>query len=281
MSVGTKRTWSGLVSYANGAATKPNEIRRIIANCMYWVTAVEPFGLFDWGDENLLVQAATYRLSVNCLLSWLCSDAQSEERTTLQQSALAFLREHTGHIKGVSLKEVCYNPADVEKFDYTTEELEKFREEHKSYWTDWKDSPLGILTPSKDYDDIADPICDFVLSEYQKYRSREYSRRDKQLSPPFPIFICPKCKKLVMPKRTGRKKYCTECSDHARAERYRQKASPDENRDYQWLYRLRQLGPNLRKVRLGNSKVRERLKAIKARQRESPRCQRLILDMRL
>jgi hypothetical protein len=279
-----RRIWAGLVSYANGATTKPGEIRRIIADCMPWVAAVEPFGLLDpiWPDENLLRQAAEYRPSIDALLRWLCS-AKSEERDKLDGQVLSFLREHTQHIGGMRLKEVFYNPADVEKLNYTPAELEHLKEVHDRYWADWKNSPLGILTPSKEYYDIADPICDFVLSEYQKSRNREQSRKDKKPVPVVPIFVCPNpaCKKLVMPERTGRKKYCSDCSDHARAEKYRKKASPNENRDYQWLYRLKHTESTLRKVRLRDPKVRGRLKEIKASQPHSSRCQNLIQDMRL
>lgn len=265
------------MSYANNVATKPDEIRRIVADCMDWVTAVEPFGLL-WGDEPLLSQASAYRGSVDALLRFLCS-AKSEERDMLGQQAIGFLDEHTQHIGGMRLKEVCYDPADAEKLNYTPAELERFKEEHDRYWADWKNSPLGILTPSKEYRDIADPICDFVLSEYQESRNREQSRKDRKPRPTVPIFVCPNCKKLVMPERTGRKKYCSDCSDRARAEKYRQKAPSDENKDYQWLYRLRHLEPDQRKARLRISKFRERLEEVKARQGNSPRCQRLILDM--
>lgn len=278
----TKRAWAGLMKYANGLATEASELRRILADCMDWVDAVEPFGLLDpimGGDEKLLRQAVEYRPSVHGLLLWVCS-TKSKERDELGQQAQCFLREHTEHIGGMRLKEVFYNKADVESL-FPPTEWDRLKEEHNKIWADWKDSPLGILAPSKEYQDIADPICDFVLSEYQKYRNREYSRRDKKRGPPFPIFICPSCKKLVMPERTGRKKYCDECSDRARASKYRQKASPDENKDYQWLYRLRKLGSDVRKDRLRNLKVRERLKEVKARQRNSSRCQNLIQDMRL
>jgi hypothetical protein len=284
MDASTRRAWTGLVNFANGVAAEAGELRRTIANCMHWVTAVEPLGLLDpmlLPDQELLRQVLEYRSSIEVLLRWLCSEPESDERNTLRQQALDFLRVHTGHIKGVRLKEVFYNQADVEKLNYPPAEMERLKEEHDKYWADWKDSPLGILTPSKDYEDIADPICDFLLSEYQKYRSRERNRRDQEPPPAFPIFTCPRCNKLVMPERTGRKKYCSDCSDLARAEKYRQKAPNDENRDYQWLYRLRKMNPDLRRLRLRSPKGQERLKEIKARQRNSSRCQRLILDMRL
>ena len=279
-----KRAWDGLVSFANGVAADGAELRRIFADCMPWVTAVEPLGLLDMmHDQNLLEEAREYRPLVNVLLRWLASKPKSEERTSLQQQAMSFLHEHTEHIGGVRLKEVCYILDDVEKLNYTQTELEKFKEEHDRYWKGLKneESPLGIWTPSKDYRDVADPVCDFLLSEYQKYRDKEYSRRDKTPAPPVPIFVCPNCNKLVMPKRAGKKKYCSDCSDRARAEKYREKASPNENRDYQWLYRLKQMGPTLRRVRLRNPKNQERLKEIKARQRDSSRCQSLLLDMGL
>jgi hypothetical protein len=296
MDVRTKRTWAGLVSYANGAATEPGEIRRIIGDCMPWVAAVEPFGLLDpmlVDEQGLLKLALEYRPSVEVLLRWLCSEPKSKERSSSHWQALGFLREHGQHIRGMHLKEVYYDAEGVEQFNYTAAERESLREEQGRIWdaaryktrdhklagTDF--SPFGILAPSKEYKDFADPICDFVLSEYQRYLNREYNRRDKKPAPLVPIFVCPNCNKLVMPERVGRKQYCSNCSDRARAEKYRQTASPDENRDYQWLYRLRHLEPTLLRVRLRTSKVRERLKEVKARQRDSSRCQSLLLDMRL
>ena len=77
----TKRVWAGVVNYANGVATDPSELRRIIADCMPWVTASEPFGLLDpiGDDEELLNQALKYRTSVYGLLRWFCN-AKSKER---------------------------------------------------------------------------------------------------------------------------------------------------------------------------------------------------------
>lgn len=278
----TKRAWAGLANLANGIAIDAGQIRRILADCMHWVAAIEPFGLLDlMRDEELLRQAEEYRHSIEGLLRWLSSDSQSSEGNRVQQQCLSFLREHTEHIGGMRLKEVCFSLPDLEKLNYSQAELERFKEEHDAYWKNWEDFPLGILAPSKDYKDIADPICDFLLSEYQRRRSKERHRKDKKPPPIVPTFVCPRCNKLVMPDRTGKKKYCSECSDRARAEKYRDSASPDENKDYQWLYRLRKAEPGVRKMRLRKLKDKKRLNEIKERQRESSRCQSLLLDMRL
>src|SRR4029077_10951599 len=141
--------------------------------------------------------------------------------------------------------------------------------------------PLGLLIPSKDYRDLADPICDFLSSEYERYLNREISRKDKKGAPLVPIFVCPRCDKLVMPERTGRKKYCSVCTESARAEKYRQRAPAAEGKDYQWLYRLRRKEPGSRSVFLRNQRNQERLEQIKLRQKKSSRCQGLLLDMHL
>ena len=296
MDARTKRAWAGLVSYANGVAAEASELRRILADCMDSVAAVEPFGLLDLilgGDEELLRQAVAYRPSVEGLLRWLCSKPKSKERASFHWQSLDFLREHGQHIRGMYLKEVVYDARRVAEFNYSAAERESFREDQdrifaaaqyttrdgKLAGTDF--SPFGILAPSKEYEDFADPICDFILSDYQRYLNREYVRRDKKPAPLVPIFVCPACNKLVMPERVGRKRHCSECSDKARAEKYRQKASPSENKDYQWLYRLRQKDSGLRKSLLRKPNNQKRLREIKARQQKSHRCQNLIRDMRL
>jgi hypothetical protein len=84
-----------------------------------------------------------------------------------------------------------------------------------------------------------------------------------------------------MPKRIGRRQYCSNCSDRARAVKYRQKASLDEGRDYAWLYRLKREEPTTRNARLRQKKVQERIREIKSRQKESSRCQGLLQAMNL
>jgi hypothetical protein len=297
MDATTKRAWTGLVNYANGNATH-SEIGFTVAACMGWVAAVAAFGLFDWiGTTDLIIQAKQYRSGVDILLRFLCSRPRSAERTSLRSPALDFLVEHGQHIGAMDLTEIRYNEQvdnSLQNLGYTPSERESFKEQSDKIWhnaqylphgqhttagTDWL--PLGIKVPTREYRDLADPICDFLMSEYQKYLNRLPTRRDKEPPPAVPIFVCPRCNKLVMPERTGRKTYCSVCTDSARAEKYRKKAPAAEGRDYQWLYRLWSKDPGSRKVFLRQQKNQERLRQIKLRQKESSRCQGLLLKMHL
>jgi hypothetical protein len=192
------------------------------------------------------------------------------------------------------LREAYYNEANLRNLNYSPAELEKFKKQisrvfrearYETYdrgqatLTGEDSLPLGLSIPSRGYGDIADPICDFVCTEYEKYLNREVSRKDKKAAPLTPIFVCPRCNKLVMPERIGRRQFCSACSDQARAEKYRLKASPDEARDYQWLYRRLKEDPGALKMRLRQPKVGRRLTEIKSRQKNSSRCQQLLLEL--
>src|ERR1700674_45025 len=297
MDARTKRAWTGLVNFANGNATSA-EIGSTLAACMGWVSVAAPFGVFHWIiNTDSTTKAEEYRTGVDILLRFLCSRPKSAERPSLRYPAQDFLLEHGQHIGALDLTEISYNEQvdeSLQNFGYTPSERETFKEQSDRIWdsaqyrrrgqhtiagTDWL--PLGIKVPTKEYRDLADPICDFLMSEYQKYLNRESSRRDKKPPPVVPIFVCPRCNKLVMPERTGRKRYCSVCTDSARAEKYRQTAPAAEGRDYQWLYRLRRKEPPLRKIFLRNGKNQERLKQVKSRQKKTSRCHRLILEMQL
>jgi hypothetical protein len=254
--------------------------------------------LFEWnGTTDLTTKAEEYRPGVDSLLRLLCSRPGSAERPSLRSTAQNFLFEHGQHIEGLHITEIVYNARvdeSLQNLGYATSERTTFKEQSERIWasaqylphgqrklagTDWL--PLGIKVPIREYRDLADPICDFLMSEYQRYLNREFSRRDRKPPPVVPIFVCPRCNKLVMPERAGRKTYCSVCTDSARAEKYRQHAPAAEGRDYQWLYRLRQKEPALRKVFLRNEKNQIRLKQVKSRQKKSSRCQGLILEMLL
>jgi hypothetical protein len=296
MDVKTRRIWAGLVNYANGIATA-DEIRATIADCMGWISATMISDIFDreFMAEDLSKESEAYRPHVEILLRFLCSEPKSEERNSLRERALGFLREHADHISGLVLKEAAFREEYFRNLNYGFDEIEKFERRIKRIFSQARyisdnhgerilvgeDSlPLGLLIPSKGYKDIADPICDFLSSEYDRYLNEEVSRKDKK-APLAPIFVCPRCNKLVMPRRIGQRKYCVECSDRGRTEKYRQNASPDEGRDYAWLYRLRNLDSDTRKIRLRQPKVKQRLAEVKSRQRNSHRCQGLLLDLDL
>lgn len=296
----TKRIWGGLVSYANSTPTTidVDRFRRTVADCMPWYVAAGPLGLFAFLlVEEELKQAREYLPRIQGLLRWLI--AKPEEKEGLGQEACDFLYEHMQHIKWrlMEVERPEHIKEELKGFNYGRAELERFHEEAEKYWADatrWTapaprspqvlkrgDSLLGIRTPAKDYEDLADPLCDFFLTEYQRHHEREQSRKDKKAQPLVPIFACPSCNKFVMPERIGRKKYCSDCSDKARNEENRKRAPLDEGRDYQWLYRLSKEERDLRKARLRLPKFKNRLTEIMARQKNSARCQNLIQDMRL
>jgi hypothetical protein len=304
MSARTRQVWVGLVNYANAnaEAIDIDELRKTLASCMPWYVVAKDDGLLDQRDDLFLREAIAYQPSIKALLKWLCTSGPNE-RGQLFQQAYGFLVEHMKHIEwglvavaspdlpgSDVLPDTDWLTAEIRcacmkcvKSFYSFDELERFTEEGQKYWKGLKngDSPLGNWTPAKSYKDLADAICDFLLTEYQRYRSRDYSRKDKNPPPAIPIFICPNCGNFVMPERVGRRKYCADCSQKARAEIYFEKASPNERRDYQWLYRLKQKDSVLRKVFLRNPKKQERLQLIKTREGGSPRCQQLIHEMRL
>ncbi|MGD0908917.1 MAG: hypothetical protein ABSA96_15145 [Candidatus Acidiferrales bacterium] len=303
----TKRIWQGLVDYANASPTAIDiaEFRRTVAACMPG-NVLPPWqgsglGLLD--REDLVAEAAgRYHSQIQGVLRWFVV-GKPNDRDDLFRQGFGFLREHMQHIKWVFNEA---NPIPVPTSDvgvapdaesklgpnsdarkdlgeiYTPADIERFEEASRKYWAGWKagDSPLGIWTPAKDYEDLADPICDFLLTEYQKYRDRDPSRLDRRPPLAVPILICPKCGRFVMPQRVGRKQACSDCSDQVRREKKRLKDLPFERADYQFLYRLKTCGPAERKLRLRQPKVQKRLKLIKERQKDSALCQGVIVNMK-
>ena len=296
MDLKTRRIWSGLVNYANGTATAA-EIKATIADCMGWIAATVPYDVVDriFIDEDLSREVEAYRPQIKNVLRFLCSGPKSEDRKELRSQALLFLDEHGKHISGLVFRETIFQEEYLKNLNFTPDEMENFKKQTKrmfsqaQYETSHRGQrtlvgedflPLGLRTPSRGYQDFADPICDFLASEYEKYLNSEVRWKGKKTVPVVPIFVCPSCEKLVMPKRVGRRRYCSECSDRARAEKYRQKASPDEGRDYGWLYRLLHQESGARRALLRQQKVQQRLGEIKSRQKNSSRCQVLLHSLR-
>src|SRR5258706_8048887 len=131
MDARTKRAWTGLVNYANGNETGA-EIGSTVAACMGWVSAVAPFGLFDWiGTTDLTAQAEQYRSGVDILLRFLCSRPKSAERTSLRSSAQNFIFEHGQHIGALHITEIVYNERvdkSLGNFGYAPSERQAFKE---------------------------------------------------------------------------------------------------------------------------------------------------------
>src|SRR5262244_648358 len=105
MEARTKRIWIGLVNFANGTATDA-ELRAMIADCMGWISATDPSGLFlFYNPADIPKLLEEYRPSVGTLLRFLCSRPKSEEREAFRSQAIKFLDEHGRHIRGLVLKE--------------------------------------------------------------------------------------------------------------------------------------------------------------------------------
>jgi hypothetical protein len=162
-----------------------------------------------------------------------------------------------------------FTPDDSEHFD-----------DHIKFWHlsgEPKESALGSNIRSKNYKDIADPICDFLLDELERMRV------DEQW---IPILLCknPGCTNLIMPERVGKK---VHCSDDCKSARHRKEAPQDERNDYQWLYRRYALihpdkpriewkkGP----LRQDLEKNRKTFERIKAERENVPRIQKLIAKL--
>lgn len=260
MDLRTRRIWQGLVAYANAANIDVSGLRSTISDCMPWSAAAYSFGLLS--SSRLEEEGAEYQPATKTLLLWLCSDPKSRGWDDYRPNALRFLYEHCEHIR-VTLGEIPYALDNPEHF-----------EESSKYWEvggePRNDSPLQVFTPSRIYKDIADPICDFVLAEYQKYRNGNYKRS-------VPIFVCanPACEKLVMPHRIGKKKFC---SDECKAARHREDVSQSERTDYQWLYRLSKKPMGAKRAVLRSEAGQERLTVIMSRNYGAP-CKQLIQEL--
>jgi hypothetical protein len=187
MDTRTTRIWAGLVSYANATINTVvvEAFRRTVMDCVSWVAVVDPMSGLKWASEE--DDAVKYQPSIRALLRSLCSNLLPHEREHMGRQSTSFVGEHTRHIEW-RLFEVVYSPyvqKELQDLNFTPAEVEKISEMYKRYWAAYKrgDPTFNMQIPSKDYQDFADPICDFVLSEYQRHRDKEYSRRDKKPAP--------------------------------------------------------------------------------------------------
>jgi hypothetical protein len=215
----TKRArliWEGLVRYANSEQGDLEDLRKTVSRCMPWAARLSVLGFADFvlnNSEAFAKQAAEYRPPIRDIVAALCGEPRR-----LPAEASAFLMDHGGHVR-ISFDEAPFDPDDEEHF-----------EESNRVWQlsgEPKKRPLGIYTRSKNYQDLADPICDFILNELERI-----TEDDGQV----PICACegPNCNKFIMPERIGKGRFC---SDACKSAYYRRKNSPSASNDYQWLYR--------------------------------------------
>ena len=215
----TKRSrliWQGLVRYANNDQGSLDDLHEAVTWCMPWAARLAVLGFADFVLNKPAVfskQAAKYRPAIREVLAALCGEPRR-----LPAEASAFLMDHGGHVR-IGFDEAPFDPDDEEHF-----------EESNRVWRlsgELKELPLGIYTRSKNYQDLADPICDFILNELE---------RIAEDGGQVPICACegPNCNKLIVPERTGKGRFC---SNACKSAYYRRKNSPSASNDYQWLYR--------------------------------------------
>lgn len=150
-------------------------------------------------------EALKYRESFKDLLRTLCSYSPTQRNTDdFLKKHSAFLTEHLGHVRltldVVPLgREYYVDPAEYVK----RTESEKYHSESG----EMKSSPLGLMGLSFGGQDIADPLCEFIVRELERVREA-----DERL----PIFICEACDQLFVPHRvkTEPNKFCgRRCKD--------------------------------------------------------------------
>jgi hypothetical protein len=208
-----REIWQGLVTYANSSKIDLENLRKTIYLCMPYAARGGIFDVFYLDEGISPSRAAEYQSPIRKLLVSLC-DREKE----LPKEELRFLRMHARHVR-LSIGYVAFDPNDPERF----------ADSGRVWYPNGepKRSPLGTSGRSKEYQDIADPICDFILDELE---------RIKEDGEQIPLVCCknPRCTNLIMPKRIGMKAHC---SDDCKSARHRNELSQIERNDYQWLYR--------------------------------------------
>ena len=248
-----RAVWRGLVAYANSEdKIDLIRLRETLSLILPWPSRQAAFGFADTrlGHEGFLLEEATkYLPDVKALLMALC------KKGSLPWDQLDFLREHAGQHINHTFEEMPYAPNDPE---HNMESME--------VWTDSGEQKLTLLrwyVRVKDFKDIADPICDFILEEHTKLQ---------ESGEPFPIILCEYCSKLAMPERIGRMEFC---SDGCRAANYESDTPQEVRNDYQWLYRFERLKPGQRRKYLAKAERRERYNRLRAHP-PSERCRAII-----
>jgi len=212
----SRQIWQGVVRYVNAEQVDLDDLHKTVSMCMPWAAqlSVLSFGDFVLNNPKVFAkQAVEYQAAVRELLGALCGEPRR-----LPAEAKDFLMDHCAHVRTI-FDEAPFDPDD-----------EVQSEESSRVWKssgEPKKRPLSIHTRSKNYQDIADPICDFILDELDRIREENQQ---------VPIFLCqnPQCKQLIMPARVGRGRFCP---DRCKSAYHRGETSQQVLNDYQWLYR--------------------------------------------
>jgi hypothetical protein len=174
-----------------------------------------------------------YHPQLKTLLTWLCEPQKHPE---LEIEAIEFLGKYAS---GVTVT------PEVAGFNFDKSADDYF--------------PAYYIT-RVDYKLLMGPVCKFIFDRIERYHEwldtprpqskkkvteeDEESEREKAV----PIRICdrPGCGKFFVPRRVGRKKFCSDaCVRQAQTPR-----SGDENRDYMRLYRLEKDTPAVLRKKL-------------------------------
>lgn len=176
--------------------------------------------------DQFLQQAVRYQLPVRRVLRWLSNRKRNAEDRPL---AFDFLSDHMRHIQ-FERGDPAFGP----------------EEEQSRYFTPGGDLKDDFPHRTLFYEDIADPICDFIQKEHELGRDA-------------PVRICkrPGCGGLVF--QSKKREFCRmpEC------DRERQKRDSDidkwENRDRVYLHRLKKLkaGPRKSQVLKNADRLRD------------------------
>jgi hypothetical protein len=219
----TKRIWEGLAAYANSETLDVEALQQTLVGCMDRLARGQIWG---WQPLFLETEGPKYQRDVKQLLLFLCGD--QEQKAQARSDVCEFLHQHGVHIKFSMGDDV--SSADIEfvteQWGLTSPEDFRINESDRPRRTEDEGALPRILV--KDYEDMADPICDFVCRENLKFQREEYKR-------PTPVFVCQECGKFFVPQRIKNNQRCSQdCRD-----RHSTARTSDASADYQWLRRLR------------------------------------------
>jgi hypothetical protein len=265
----TKQIWRRLVDYANALDVESGggalrDLASLLSECIPWMARTEymddvpamlavhlnPGALWatikgrqepSWmclkSEQELMdqfrQQALEYQPQVRTLLTWLCDPNQAAEARPL---AFHFLLDHTKHIE-FQRGDPAYAPKDEESHFGTPVKQWTLDGKPKSPTFELKDDfPHRTLT----YEDIADPICDFIHREHEAHRE-----------PPIRICKRPGCGNLVA--QFKKKEFCRTGLCDAERQKRDGDVQLRKNRDRVAIYRL-----NHRPVAVRRAEVRDK-----------------------
>lgn len=241
-----RRTWNGLLRYANSDATSPEcgkSLRSLIFACSPWLEDSGPSwtqffytpGAFDptlihqgREEEELQSHAASHQQQIRDVLAWFVDPA---EHPNLREKVVRFLNS-----------EGCAEKQKLEAYPGFLDEEDTF--------------PKMPFMWDVRYSSMIAPVAVFLLEQYRLFHSGTDFRAV------FPVAQCQRreCGKFMLAERPRRKRYCSNVCGVFDRQRDR---SREEWAAYVWLHRMEKLKPtSLLKRKLKQKKAADRLKQI-------------------